>query len=205
MGGPRRVTLIVAVLVAATSWLVLGAAPAGASTLGDQLRASQRQLHRAESRLAGAEAAYATALAARRNRGTGLLVLEIRVAHRAVAVWQRVVDGLEKRRDEAATTESLERAGDWKALIRRASRKYAVSAEGLYRLMIMESGGRATAVGAGRYYGLYQYSLGTWRAQWNPWRAENVFDGSAQIEATAYAVKKGMGGSLWGNTYPRAF
>ncbi len=71
--------------------------------------------------------------------------------------------------------------------------------------MMMESGGRTRAVGAGQYYGLFQYTLGTWGGDWNPWRGRNVFDGSAQIEASAYAVKKGKGRSLWGNTYPAAF
>ena len=45
----------------------------------------------------------------------------------------------------------------------------------------------------------------TWKDDWNPWRAQSVFDGSPQIEASAYAVKKGMGRSLWGNTFPAAF
>jgi len=32
-----------------------------------------------------------------------------------------------------------------------------------------------------------------------------VYNGAAQIQASAYAIKKGMGYSLWGNTYPLAF
>ena len=89
--------------------------------------------------------------------------------------------------------------------IERAAKKYGISANGLYRLMMLESGGKARAVGAGRYYGLYQYALVTWKDDWNPWRGKSVYNGAAQIEASAYAIKKGMGRSLWGNTFPAAF
>jgi soluble lytic murein transglycosylase-like protein len=201
----RAALLLLALTVALVTVAGLGAPSARAGTLGEQLERSLRELRRAEVRLTAAETAFAAALAARQNRGTGLLVKEMRTARHAVVFWCRVVAGLRRVRSQRATDASLARAGDWRALIARAARKYGVSADGLYRLMIMESGGRARAVGAGRYYGLFQYSIGTWRGTWNPWRGESVFDGSAQIEASAFAVKKGMGPGLWGNTYPAAF
>lgn len=205
MGRARHPALLLTFVVAAATMFGMCAASAHASTLGDQLEKGRRELRQAESRLTAAETVFAAALATRQNRGTGLMAKELREARHAVVFWRGVVDDLQRARAQATTVASLERAGAWRALVVRAARKYGVSADGLYRLMIMESGGRVRAVGAGQYYGLFQYSLSTWRAQWNPWRTESVFDGSAQIDASAFAVKKGMGRSLWGNTFPVAF
>ncbi len=159
---------------------------------------------RAEARLDASEDVLRVALLARQRRGLGVYILKVEVAEHAVDFWRAVVRDLvqQQSRQESA---SYERSGTWRPLIGRAAKKYGVSADGLYRLMMMESGGKARAVGAGRFYGLFQYSLATWKGDWNPWRGQSVFDGSAQIEASAYAVKKGMGRSLWGNTFPAAF
>ena len=70
-------------------------------------------------------------------------------------------------------------------------------------MMMLESGGRR-AVG-GMYKGLFQYHPSTWAGSWNPWRRESISNGWAQIRATAYALRKGMGPSQWPNTYPMAF
>jgi len=78
-----------------------------------------------------------------------------------------------------------------------------VSPVGLKRMMVLESGGRSRL--GGTYIGLFQYHPGTWRGTWNPWRRLSIYDGWAQIRATAYALHKGMGPSQWPNTYPRAF
>ena len=66
-----------------------------------------------------------------------------------------------------------------------------IAARGLYRLMLVESGGVAT-VRNGSYCGLFQYSSATWRGSWNPWRGASIFDGAAQIKASARAIKLGL-------------
>lgn len=94
--------------------------------------------------------------------------------------------------------------GDWMPIVRDAARHSRVSAAGLRRLMSLESGGRAHAEN-GSYHGLYQYCWSTWRAAWNPWRSVSLYNGEAQIRATALAIHRGWGRQMWPNTYPRAF
>jgi type II secretory pathway pseudopilin PulG len=96
--------------------------------------------------------------------------------------------------------------GYYVPLIADVSARTGVSAYGLRHLMLLESGGRASAVGGGGLYlGLYQYSRSTWGAAWNRWRSSSIFDPAAQIRATARAVRLGYGPSLWPNTYWRVF
>ena len=94
--------------------------------------------------------------------------------------------------------------GNWMPMVRDAARRSHIDAVGLRRLMSLESGGRAHAEN-GPYHGLYQYCLSTWHSAWNPWRHCSVYDGEAQIRATALAIHRGWGRSMWPNTYPRAF
>ncbi len=94
--------------------------------------------------------------------------------------------------------------GDWMPLVRDAASRNRISATGLRRLMSLESGGRAHAEN-GSFHGLYQYCWSTWRAAWNPWRDSSLYDGAAQIRATALAIRRGWGPQMWPNTYPRAF
>jgi hypothetical protein len=96
-------------------------------------------------------------------------------------------------------------SGQWWPLIQRAAAANGVSARGMYRLMMIESGGSATVVSAGTFYGLFQYCIGTWRGSWNPYRACSITDGAAQIRATALALRLGRGPFWWRNTYPWAF
>ena len=95
------------------------------------------------------------------------------------------------------------RRGQWKPLIEIAGKKYGVSTAGLYRMMMLESGGSRTA--GTTFKGLFQYYPSTWSGSWNPWRHESIYSGWAQIRATAYALSRGMGRSQWPNTYPMAF
>jgi len=92
----------------------------------------------------------------------------------------------------------------WMPVVRDAARKNGISPTGLRRLMSLESGGRATADN-GSFHGLYQYCWSTWRAAWNPYRGRSIYDGEAQIRATARAIRRGWGPSMWPNTYPIAF
>jgi hypothetical protein len=94
--------------------------------------------------------------------------------------------------------------GNWMPMVRDAARHDHIDAVGLRRLMSLESGGRAHAEN-GSYHGLYQYCRSTWRAAWNPWRHCSIYDGEAQIRATALAIHRGWGPQMWPNTYPRAF
>ena len=100
---------------------------------------------------------------------------------------------------------AVERAtarGYYVPLIRDVARANGISSSGLYGMMILESGGRATAVGGGgAYMGLFQYTWSTWQAAWNGWRTSSIFDPAAQIRATARALRLGYGPSMWPNTY----
>jgi len=95
--------------------------------------------------------------------------------------------------------------GQWWMLIQQAAGANGVSARGMYRLMMIESGGYASIVGPGGYYGLFQYHPTTWRGSWNPYRAAGITDGVAQIRATALALKMGYGHAWWDPSYSWAF
>jgi len=95
--------------------------------------------------------------------------------------------------------------GSWWPRIQTAAGKYGINASGMYRLMMLESGGNANASNHGQYLGLFQYCYSTWRGSWNPWGKASIFDGDAQIKATALAIHLGHGPGWWPNTYPWAF
>jgi hypothetical protein len=96
--------------------------------------------------------------------------------------------------------------GSWMPVLRAAAKRYHLSAKALHRMMLLESGGRTRAVGGGgAFLGLFQYSPGTWKGAWNPFRGYSIFHGGAQIWATAHAIHRGWGRSMWPNTYPMAF
>ena len=95
--------------------------------------------------------------------------------------------------------------GQWWPLIQQAAGVNGVSARGMYRLMMIESGGYASIVGPGGYYGLFQYHPTTWKGSWNPYRSAAITDGAAQIRATALALKMGYGHAWWDPSYSWAF
>jgi hypothetical protein len=117
--------------------------------------------------------------------------------------WSVKVRRLQQRIRRLQQIAEWNRRGQWKPLIEIAGRQHGVSPAGLYRMMMLESGGRRTV--GGTYKGLFQYYPSTWAGSWNPWRHESIYNGWAQIRATAYALGKGMGPSQWPNTYPMAF
>lgn len=96
-------------------------------------------------------------------------------------------------------------SGAWWPLIKAAAKDQGVNARGMYRLMMIESGGSATIVGPGGYYGLFQYAPTTWKGSWNPYRASAITDGAAQIKATALALHLGYGHAWWDPSYSWAF
>ena len=95
--------------------------------------------------------------------------------------------------------------GQWWPLIQSAASSRGVSARGMYRLMMIESGGSASIVGPGGYYGLFQYAPSTWKGSWNPFRSSSITDGAAQIKATALALSQGYGHAWWDPSYSWAF
>lgn len=95
--------------------------------------------------------------------------------------------------------------GQWWPLIQQAAGASGVSARGMYRLMMIESGGNASIAGPGGYYGLFQYHPATWKGSWNPYRSASITDGAAQIRATALALKMGYGHAWWDPSYSWAF
>jgi hypothetical protein len=96
-------------------------------------------------------------------------------------------------------------SGPWWPVIQSAASENGVSARGMYRLMMIESGGSASIVGPGGYYGLFQYAPTTWKGSWNPWRSTSITDGVAQIKATALALRQGYGHTWWDPSYTWAF
>ncbi len=195
---------MLALLAVVATTLGVTAATANASTLASQLRTSQTHLAQAKREYARSLTVLTTALKSER-RGLVSVGQEMEKARHALRFWQTVVAGLLARQDRQQEAARADSPAAWRTLITQAARQNGVSADGMYRLMMMESGGRARVVGAGTFYGLYQYSLRTWRGSWNPWRGASVFDGAAQIKATAVAVRRGMGRSLWASTYSAAF
>jgi hypothetical protein len=122
-----------------------------------------------------------------------------KITHR----WAVRVRLLTRRLRRSRQIDRWARRGQWKPLIAIAGRTYGVNRASLYRMMMLESGGRRFA--GSTFKGLFQYYPGTWSGSWNPWRHASIFNGWAQIRATAYAIRKGMGPSNWPNTYRMAF
>ncbi len=96
-------------------------------------------------------------------------------------------------------------SGGWWPLIQQSASANGINAKALYRLMMIESGGVPNIVGAGMFYGLFQYYPATWKGSWNPWRDCDICDGAAQIKATALAIKMGKGPYWWTTSYRWAF
>jgi soluble lytic murein transglycosylase-like protein len=123
-----------------------------------------------------------------------------KLVHRLTLKTRRLAKRVH-RRQQIATWARQHR---WRPLIEIAGRKYCVDPGGLYRMMILESGGQPTVV-SGPYRGLFQFTTSEWARHWNPWRHESIYNGWAQIRACALALSKGMGPGQWPNTYPMAF
>ena len=95
----------------------------------------------------------------------------------------------------------------WWPLIKQAAAANGISAVGLCRLMMIESAGIASIVGGAgdKFCGLFQYWPPLWKASWNPWRGQSIFNGAAQIKATALAIRQGHGPTWWSPSYQWAF
>ena len=122
-------------------------------------------------------------------------------ARRAVHIWKQRVHRLAKQYRFQLKMAEWERRGKWMPIIKVAAAKYHVKADGMYRMMMRESGGQRYAGSSSAYKGLFQYWTGTWSASWNPYRGDSIYDGSSQIFATACAISKGMGPQMWTTTF----
>ncbi len=205
---------IIAIVVVATA-LAAVALPqkAEAASLKGKLTAAKRALRTSSHRLKVAEAdlaAAATAVsalaadpAATPVAASTVEALKARVAkaRRAVHIWKQRVHRLAKRFRFERKMAEWERRAKWMPIIEVAAARYHVKADGMYRMMMRESGGRRFAGADGAYKGLFQYWTGTWSASWNPYRSDSIYDGSSQIFATAYAISKGMGSQMWTTTF----
>jgi hypothetical protein len=212
-------TAILALLIVATALTTAVIAPkAEASALANKLRHATRELRHARQRLTVAEAAVAASLSATASDATTdpttttgptaptaptLAELRAKVVQerRAVRRWKHRVRRLAARVYLQRRLAAWESHGTWRPIIKMAAAKYHVKADGMYRMMMRESGGRRFAGSSTAFKGLFQYYTGTWAASWNPYRHDSIYDGSSQIFATAYAIHRGMGPQMWTTTW----
>jgi hypothetical protein len=215
---------IAAIIIVATALAAVAVPPkAEAASLKGKLRTAKLALRHSNLRLKAAKAALAavvvgdtglaltadpsatpTPAATPATAATATVAqLKARVdkARHAVRVWKQRVRRLARQYRLQRKMATWERRGKWMPIIRIAAAKYHVRADGIYRMMMRESGGQRYAGASSAYKGLFQYWTGTWSASWNPWRADSIYDGSSQIYATCYAVSKGMGPQMWTTTF----
>jgi hypothetical protein len=220
---------VMAFLIIATA-LAAVAVPqrADAATLKGQLRHAKLALRTSKDHLEAAEAALAAALAGdtgltaaavstdaaspsptpaaspapvASSPSVAVLKAKVAKARHAVRVWDLRVRRLAKQYRLERRMASWELHHQWMPIIEVAAAKYHVKADGMYRMMMRESGGQQYAGSNSSFKGLFQYYSGTWSSSWNPWRQDDIFDASSQIFATAYAISKGMGPSMWTTTF----
>jgi hypothetical protein len=222
--------LIVTIALTTATTVTIAPVADAATPLSGKLRIAKRALRQAHERLEAAEAALAAALAgatdssatdsattdsaatlsgqasalpvtAAETPTVDELKAKVAKASRAVRVWHRRVQRIARRVREQLRIAEWERHAKWMPIIEIAARKYHVKADGMYRMMMRESGGRRYAGADSAFKGLFQYWTGAWAASWNPWRHDSIYDGSSQIFATAYAIHKGWGAQFWTTTW----
>ena len=208
--------MLASLLVAITLVAGLLVSDAGATTpLRERLRIAQRELDRANQHLADAQAALQAALAAddadpgAPAGGTTAapapdvahLQADVDDAREVVNEWENKVERLAAAVQQEEDIAAWEENGEWMPIIKIAAAKYDVKADGVYRIMMRESGGDARAGAGSQFKGLFQYWTETWKNEWNPWRKDSIYDGTSQIFATAYAIHKGMGPQMWTTTF----
>jgi len=100
------------------------------------------------------------------------------------------------------------KSGPYVDIINAAARKYLINGTALMCLMLKESGGSADAQNGCEesdgycYQGLFQYEPGFWSdVARRAGVSSDIFNASAQIYVTAWALTHGYGGR-WGNTWP---
>ena len=225
---PRRQSriAIIAFLIVATALItalttaVITPDAQASTPLRGKLRTAKLALRHANHRLKAAEAALLAAqagitdsvallagqdLAQPQTAAAPVSVTQLKAkvakARKAVRVWRHRVQRIARQVRQQVQMADWEQHAKWLPIIRVAAAKYHVKADGIYRMMMRESGGRRYAGASSPYKGLFQYHTGTWAASWNPWRHDSIYDGSSQIFATAYAIHRGMGAQMWTTTW----
>jgi len=225
---PRRQSriAIIAFLIVATALItalttaVITPDAQASTPLRGKLRTAKLALRHANHRLKAAEAALLAAQAGITDSVALLagqdpaqpqtaaapvsvtqLKAKVAKARKAVRVWRHRVQRIARQVRQQVQMADWEQHAKWLPIIRVAAAKYHVKADGIYRMMMRESGGRRYAGASSPYKGLFQYHTGTWAASWNPWRHDSIYDGSSQIFATAYAIHRGMGAQMWTTTW----
>jgi len=213
------IALVALIIVATAVATVVLPDTAEAVGIRGKLRAAKHALRESRTRLNRAEAALAAAMdgalagsastiatadpaaATAKDPAVDQLRKRVRSARRAVRRWTRLVERLDREYRLQRQIADWERRAKWMPIIEIAANRYHVKADGIYRMMMRESGGRRFAGADGAFKGLFQYWTGTWTADWNPWRRDSIYDGSSQIFATCYAVSRGMGPQMWTTTF----
>jgi hypothetical protein len=125
----------------------------------------------------------------RKSSSQGLIVI---VAVVTIASLFMSVGASAPQTAEASRLGSLSTLKAWIADARLLY-PYPQSADKMYRVMMCESGGNPSASGGGgAWLGLFQYAPRTWRASWNPYRTNSIWDAKSQVYATARAWSIGM-------------
>jgi hypothetical protein len=129
-------------------------------------------------------------MATQLNTGRGFTRLALGVLILGILLPMVALSGA--RPAQAATKSTLEQYRAWMMEARKMY-PYPQTVDKMYRVMMCESSGNARASGGGgRWLGLFQYSPGTWRGAWNPYRSASIWDAKSQIFATAKAWSIGM-------------
>ena len=196
--------MIVALLAIVVAF-VAAAVPqkAEAVSLATKLRNAKTALREARERLAAIEDDLIAALQAdpRNDETVARLRERVKSASLTVRRWETTVEKYAAQYRKQHNMAKWEEDENWMPIIRVAAAKYHVKADGIYRMMMRESGGQRFAGSNTAFKGLFQYWTGTWAASWNPWRRDSIYDGSSQIFATCYAVHKGYGPQFWTTTF----
>ena len=195
--------MIISTAIAASAPAAFASATASSSPQA-QLRSARSNLQQSRHLFVQAQTALKTTTFSARSRMRAALARKVHEAEIRVERALKVVQRLEAQVGHLDYIADCARDGRWKPVIDEVARENGISSAGLYRMMILESGGRRYA-DSGLYKGLFQYSPSTWQASWNPYRSASIYDGLAQIKATALAIRHGNGRQMWPNTYPAAF
>ncbi len=84
------------------------------------------------------------------------------------------------------------RGGGWAVVIKRAARKYGVSASSLIRVMHCESNGNQKAYNPSGASGLFQFMPSTWKG--TPYGRYSIWNGKKQAYAAAWMFSRGRKG-----------
>jgi hypothetical protein len=197
----RSVALSVSLLLISCGALLVATGEADAASPKTQLRQARSELVAACAELRDIKAKLRVAIDTEDRATQRMLAPRYHQLKRRIPALRKKVRRLTYLVEHPMTPGPN---GSWWRVIKAASFRHRLNATALQRMMILESGGRADCV-SGPFMGLFQYCSSAWSGSWNPYRKYSVFNGGAQIWATATAIHRGYGPQMWPNTYPMAF